>query len=147
MVAIQNAAGNARQEAGMAKAIHMMVRVVDERRSLDFYAKAFGLEIADRFDFDDFTLVYLRNPENEFEIELTINKDRREPYQHGDGYGHLALAVDDLDAEHKRFRELGLQPADIKEFHRDGTLMARFFFVQDPDGYKIEVLQRHGRYR
>jgi lactoylglutathione lyase len=147
MVAIQNAAGNARQEAGMAKAIHMMVRVVDERRSLDFYAKAFGLEITDRFDFDDFTLVYLRNPENDFEIELTINKDRREPYQHGDGYGHLALAVDDLDAEHKRFRELGLQPADIKEFHRDGTLMARFFFVQDPDGYKIEVLQRHGRYR
>ena len=43
-------------------------------------------------------------------------------------------------------RSLGLQPADIKEFHRDGGLMARFF-VQDPDGYKIEVLERHGRYR
>ena len=45
----------------MAKAIHMMVRVLDERRSVDFYERAFGLEIADRFDFDDFTLVYLRN--------------------------------------------------------------------------------------
>ena len=131
----------------MAKAIHMMVRVLEEQRSLDFYAKAFGLEIADRFDFDDFTLVYLRNPENDFEIELTVNKGRREPYQHGDGYGHVAFAVADLDAEHRRFQELGLQPADIKEFQRDGALMARFFFVQDPDGYKIEVLQRHGRYR
>ena len=131
----------------MAKALHMMVRVLEERRSVEFYAQAFGLEIADRFDFDDFTLVYLRNPDNDFEIELTVNKGRKEPYQHGDGYGHVAFAVADLDAEHARFRQAGLNPADIKEFHRDGALMARFFFVQDPDGYKIEVLQRHGRYR
>jgi lactoylglutathione lyase len=131
----------------MAKAIHMMVRVRDEARSLDFYRQAFGLEIADRFDFDEFTLVYLRNRESDFEVELTVNKGRSEPYQHGDGYGHIAFAVDDLDAEHARFRDAGLQPNDIKEFHRDGGLMARFFFVQDPDGYKIEVLQRHGRYR
>ena len=41
----------------------------------------------------------------------------------------------------------GLEVNPIKEFHRDGALMARFFFVQDPDGYRIEVLQRHGRYR
>jgi lactoylglutathione lyase len=131
----------------MAKAIHMMVRVLDEQRSVQFYDRAFGLKVADRFDFDDFTLVYLRNPENDFEVELTVNKGRDRPYQHGDGYGHVAFAVDDLDGAHGRFEELGFQPADIKEFHRDGALMARFFFVQDPDGYKIEVLQRHGRYR
>jgi lactoylglutathione lyase len=135
------------KETDMAKAIHMMVRVLDEARSLAFYRKAFGLEIADRFDFDDFTLVYLRNPENDFEVELTINKGRREPYQHGDGYGHVAFAVADLDAEQRRLREAGLSPGEIKEFFRDGGLMARFFFVQDPDGYKIEVLQQHGRYR
>ena len=131
----------------MAKAIHMMVRVLDEARSLDFYRKAFGLEIADRFDFDDFTLAYLRNEENDFEVELTVNKGREAPYQHGDGYGHIAFAVADLDAEHRRLAGAGLKPGDIKEFFRDGSLMARFFFVQDPDGYKIEVLQRHGRYR
>ena len=45
------------------------------------------------------------------------------------------------------FIERGLNPNPIKEFHRDGSLMAKFFFVQDPDGYKIEVLQEHGRYR
>jgi lactoylglutathione lyase len=131
----------------MAKAIHLMVRVLDEARSVAFYRRAFGLEVADRFDFETFTLVYLRSPEADFEIELTVNKDRTEPYQHGDAYGHVAFAVDDLDAEHARFASEGLSPANIKEFHREGALMAKFFFVQDPDGYKIEVLQRHGRYQ
>ena len=131
----------------MAKAIHTMVRVLDLDRSIDFYSKAFGLDVADHFDFDGFALVYLRNAENDFEIELTLNKGREEPYGHGDGYGHVAVCVDDLDAEHQRLKGLGLEPLDIKEFHRNGALMARFFFLQDPDGYKIEVLQRHGRYQ
>lgn len=131
----------------MAKAIHMMIRVLDAAKSIDFYEKAFGLTVADQFDFDDFTLVYLRNPEVDFEVELTVNKGRTEPYDHGDAYGHVAFAVDDLDSEHARFKELGLAANPIKEFHRDGSLMARFFFTQDPDGYKIEMLQRHGRYR
>jgi len=43
-------------------------------------------------------------------------------------------------------RDLGLAPKDIKEFHRDGALMAQFFIMEDPDGYQIEVLERHGRY-
>jgi lactoylglutathione lyase len=131
----------------MAKAIHMMVRVLDLDRSIAFYRKAFELDVADRFDFDGFTHVYLRNPENDFEVELTWNQGQSEPYEHGSGYGHIAFAVDDLDAEHARFKDQGLEPLDIKEFFRDGALMARFFFVQDPDGYKIEVLQRHGRYQ
>jgi lactoylglutathione lyase len=120
--------------------------VLDEARSVQFYQTAFGLDVADRFDFDGFTLVYLRNAEADFEVELTVNKGRTEPYALGDGYGHVAFAVDDLDAEHARFAALGLAPKDVKEFHRDGGLMARFFFVEDPDGYKIEVLQKHGRY-
>jgi len=131
----------------MAKAIHMMLRVLDEARSVRFYATAFGLDVADRFAFDGFTLVYLRNAEADFEIELTVNHGRTEPYALGDGYGHVAFAVDDLDAEHARMQAAGLSPRDIVAFERDGALMARFFFVEDPDGYRIEVLQRHGRYR
>ena len=131
----------------MAKAIHSMIRVLDLDRSIDFYDRAFGLKVANRFDFDGFALVYLRNDENDFEIELTLNKDRKEPYTHGDGYGHVAVCVDDVKAEHARFQSIGLAPNDVKEFHREGALMARFFFVQDPDGYKIEVLERHGRYQ
>jgi lactoylglutathione lyase len=130
----------------MSKAIHMMVRVLDEKKSVAFYEKAFGLAVKDRFDFDGFTLVYLKNPENDFEVELTINHGRTEPYTHGTGYGHLAVSTDNVDREHKRLSDAGLNPTPVKEFHRDGALMAKFFFVQDPDGYKIEVLQRHGRY-
>jgi lactoylglutathione lyase len=124
-----------------------MIRVLEETRSVEFYKTAFRLDVADRFAFDGFTLVYLRNAEADFEIELTINHGRAEAYDLGSGYGHVAFAVNDLDAEHARFAAAGLSPLPIKEFHRDGALMARFFFVQDPDGYKIEVLQKHGRYR
>ena len=131
----------------MAKAIHMMVRVLDLDRSLRFYADALDLGVAERLDFETFTLVYLRNAENDFEVELTLNKGRTEPYAHGDGYGHIAFCVDDLDAEHARMAAAGIEPLPIKEFFRDGALLARFFFIQDPDGYRIEVLQRHGRYR
>ena len=130
----------------MAKAIHTMLRVLDLDKAVSFYDKAFGLKVADKFDFDDFTLVYLRNDENDFEIELTLNKGQTEPYTHGDGYGHIAVCVDDCHAEHSRITKLGFKPNDVKEFNRDGELMARFFFVQDPDGYKIEVLEKHGRY-
>jgi lactoylglutathione lyase len=130
----------------MAKVIHTMIRVLDLDKAVSFYDKAFGLKVADKFDFDDFTLVYLRNDENDFEIELTLNKEQTEPYTHGDGYGHIAVCVDDCHAEHSRMTKLGFKPNDVKEFNRDGELMARFFFVQDPDGYKIEVLEKHGRY-
>ena len=130
-----------------AKAIHMMIRVLDEARSVAFYRTAFGLEVADRFAFDGFTLVYLRNKAADFEVELTINHGRTEPYAQGEAYGHVAFAVEDLEAAHARFVAAGLNPNPVKEFHRDGALMAKFFFVTDPDGYRIEVLQRHGRYR
>jgi lactoylglutathione lyase len=131
----------------VAKAIHMMIRVLDEARSVAFYQQAFGLSVADRFGFDGFTLVYLRNAEADFELELTINHDRAEPYALGDGYGHIAFVVDELDGEHARLTGAGLSPNPIKEFFREGALLARFFFISDPDGYKIEVLQKHGRYR
>lgn len=131
----------------MAKAIHMMIRVLELDRSIAFYKEAFGLEVADRFDFDSFTLVYLRNDEIGFEVELTHNHGQTGPYEHGTAYGHIAFAVDDLEAEHARFQAAGWSPRKIVEFNRDGALMAKFFFVADPDGYQIEVLQKHGRYQ
>ena len=131
----------------MAKAIHSMIRVLNEARSVDFYQKAFNLSVADRLDFEAFTLVYLSNSESEFELELTINKSQKDAYQLGDGYGHFAVSVDDVETEHKRFQEAGLNPRKLVEFEKDGSLLAKFFFVQDPDGYEIEVLQRHGRFK
>lgn len=131
----------------MAKSIHTMIRVLNEERSINFYKTAFDLDVATRLDFESFTLVYLRNAEADFEVELTINKGRETPYELGDGYGHLAFVVDDLESEHARFEAAGLTPRKIVEFERDGTLLAKFFFVADPDGYEIEILERHGRYQ
>lgn len=130
----------------MAKAIHSMIRVLDLDRSVSFYREAFGLKEADRVDFDDFTLVYLSNPESEFELELTLNKGQTEPYDLGNGYGHVAFSVEDVESERRRFEESGFEPRRLVELEKDGQVLGKFFFVQDPDGYQIEVLQRAGRY-
>ena len=130
----------------MAKPVHSMIRVFDEAKSLDFYKRAFGLDVADRLKFDGFALIYLRNPASPFEVELTVNFDRKEPYTHGDGYGHIAVVVDDLGAEHARFEREKLSPGPMRDFKHNGKTLARFFFVTDPDGYKIEVIEKGGRY-
>lgn len=131
----------------MAKIIHSMIRVLDLEKAMRFYADVLDLREAHRLDFPDFTLVYLRNPENDFELELTLNKGREEPYTHGTGYGHIAVVVPDVTARHAELLAKGYEPAPVKEFKRGEELLARFFFIQDPDGYKIEVLERHGHYR
>lgn len=124
-----------------------MIRVLEEARSVAFYDQAFGLKVADRLDFPEFTLIYLSNPESGFELELTVNKGRTEPYDLGDGYGHLAVSVTDLADEHARMDALGLAPRKLVEFAPGGELVARFFFIADPDGYQIEVLEQSGRFQ
>ncbi|CAD7054902.1 lactoylglutathione lyase [Pseudorhizobium halotolerans] len=131
----------------MAKMIHSMIRVLDEERSVDFYQRAFGLRIAERVPFDGFTLIYLSNAETGFEVELTVNAGREKPYDLGDGYGHLAVTVEDVEAEYRRFSELGFTVGKLVDMPRDRKPFARFFFATDPDGYKIEVLQRGGRFQ
>jgi lactoylglutathione lyase len=130
----------------MAKPVHSMIRVFDEAKAVDFYKRAFGLEIADRLKFDDFALIYMRSPSSPFEVELTVNFDRKEPYTHGDGYGHIAVVVDNLEAEHARFEREKLSPGPMRDFRHNGKTLARFFFVTDPDGYRIEVIEKGGRY-
>lgn len=130
----------------MAKAIHSMIRVLDEARSVLFYQKCFGLEVADRLEFDTFTLVYLSNSESSFELELTINKGQDQPYDLGNGYGHFAVSVDHIESTHAELTELGYTPRKIVDFQRDGVRVAKFFFITDPDGYEIEVIERGGRF-
>jgi lactoylglutathione lyase len=128
--------------------VHAMIRVLDEARSLDFYKRAFGLEINHRIDFPEFALVYLADTtQSAFELELTINFGRTEPYNIGDGYGHIAVVVDDLEAEHARFTAAGFSPRKLVDFKNGEEQVAKFFFVADPDGYQIEVIQKGGRYQ
>jgi lactoylglutathione lyase len=131
----------------MAKTIHMMIRVLEEARSVKFYETCFGLKVADRKDWPDFTLIYMSNPESRFELEMTVNKGRADAYDLGNGYGHLAFSVDDLEATRAKIVDAGYQPKDIKTMTHDGQPFAQFFFIEDPDGYKIEVLARGGRFQ
>ena len=103
-------------------------------------ARAFGLELAERVGFDDFALVYLRHPSSPFELELTVNFGRSEPYDLGNGYGHIAIEVDDAyktcEEVKKRGGKVTREPGPMKH----GTTVIAF--VEDPDGYKIEFVQR-----
>jgi lactoylglutathione lyase len=129
------------------KLIHAMIRVVDLDKSLRFYRDVLGLEESHLLDYPDFSLVYLRDPSSGFEIELTLNKGHSEAYTHGDGYGHIAAVVPNVQATRQALIAAGYAPNPIKEFKQGEELVARFFFIQDPDGYKIEVLEKHGHYR
>ncbi|KOO05251.1 VOC family protein [Vibrio nereis] len=130
----------------MTKMIHTMIRVSDLERSVKFYRDALELEIKDQYVFDGFSLTYLANKETGFELELTHNHDQSEPYDLGNGYGHLAVSVSDIESAHQRIKSLGIEAGDIKAFDHQQKHLATFFFIMDPDGYKIEFLQRQGRY-
>lgn len=126
----------------MARLIHSMLRVLEEDRSVRFYAATLDLHVVERFVFDSFTLIYLAAPGETFELELTINHDRTEPYALGDGYGHLAVSVADVQAEHARISAAGYPVTPVKALEHQGRVVGQFFFLTDPDGYRIEVLQR-----
>ena len=128
------------------KMIHTCLRVLDLDRSKTFYEEVFELKEYSRHVFDSFTLLYLRHPGLEFELELTANHDREEPYDLGDGYGRLAFVTDDLEAALERYHATGAEKVSIKALNHEGSLLGRFFFATDPDGYKIEVLSREGRF-
>ncbi|HHQ4472931.1 MULTISPECIES: VOC family protein [Aeromonas] len=130
----------------MTKLIHTMIRVRDLDRSVRFYREALELAVRDHFPFDGFSLTYLANDQSGFELELTHNQGQAEPYSHGNGYGHLAVTVADIEAAHQRLTAQGLAPAPVKAMHHEGTLLARLFFLTDPDGYQIEFIERAGRF-
>lgn len=129
----------------MAKLIHSMIRVLDLDRSVRFYQQGFGLQESHRLEFPTFKLLYLRDPESGSEIELTWNQGQSEPYTHGSGYGHVAFCVDDLAAHRDMMLRHGYAPGEIKSLSAPNG-SARFYFVTDPDGYKVEVLERAGHY-
>lgn len=123
----------------MAKVIHTMIRVMDEAKSVEFYNVALGMTIADRYPFDGFTLTYLRNQNNDFEIELTINEGREEPYTHGTGYGHVAIGAPDVVGTVAKLAAMGaevLTPPTV--LIPGGPHVA---FVKDFSGYTVELIQ------
>lgn len=120
--------------------VHTNVRVRDIDASLRFY-EALGFERRGRLQFDGAYNVYLGLPGDADTLELTVNDGRAAPYDLGDGYGHVALAVEDLDAVVARLAEAGIAP-EKPPYHPGGRTDFRICFVADPDGYRIELI--HG---
>ncbi|KZN47332.1 lactoylglutathione lyase [Pseudoalteromonas luteoviolacea] len=131
----------------MAKMLHSMIRVLDLDNSIQFYHDLFELTVKRQIEFEQFSLTYLSNYNCDFELELTYNFAQQAPYEHGNGYGHLAFGVDDLNAIWEKANKLGYSPMDIKEFYNREQLVAKFFFIRDPDGYQIEVIERNNTFQ
>ncbi|MCK8816808.1 VOC family protein [Natroniella sulfidigena] len=124
------------------KFVHSCIRVLDLEKSIEFYQQALGLEIARKRDFPEyeFTLVYLKSKTGDFEIELTYNYDRKEPYTIGDGYSHIAVTVDDLESSYQRHQKLGYEVSDINSLSEEAS--GGYYFLTDPDGYRTEIIQK-----
>lgn len=121
--------------------IHICYRVMNLEASEEFYRKAFGFEVSRKKDYPEgkFTLSYLTSAGLPFELELTYNYDQNEPYVIGNGYSHLAVGVTDLEASHRRHSEMGLPVTALKGLSAGPP---RFYFVTDPDGFRVEVVRR-----
>lgn len=124
--------------------MHTCIRVLDEERSLAFY-HALGFEERDRkrVGGDTATIIFLGLPGDGNRLELTLNDGRVEPYDVGTGYGHIALAIPDLEAELARLAGVGIVPERAPYISGPGGSL--ICFVRDPDGYRIELIQTGSR--
>lgn len=121
--------------------LHTMIRVLDEERSLRFYgALGFAERGRKRVGGDTATIIFLGLPGDGDRLELTLNDGRTEPYEIGTAYGHVALAVSQLDAELARLAKDGIEPEKPPYSAYPGG--SRICFVRDPDGYRIELIER-----
>ncbi|WP_413488556.1 VOC family protein [Carnobacterium divergens] len=122
-----------------SKMLHTCIRVKDLDKSLDFYTNVLGLKESRRLDFPEhqFTLVYLAFDNSDYELELTYNYDQETAYDLGNGYGHIAIGVDNIKELHEKQVAAGLNVTDFKGLP---GLEFGYYFITDPDGYKIEVI-------
>jgi lactoylglutathione lyase len=127
----------------MSRYLHTMYRITDPANSRSFY-EALGFRFRRELPIVrngelEATNYFFGMPDDETELELTFNHDGRS-YNLGTGYGHVAIGVDDLDATLAQLKEQGIEPEREPYSVREGG--SRLCFVQDPDGYRIELIER-----
>lgn len=124
--------------------IHTCYRILDPEKSIDFYVNALGMKKVGEMHFSDATNYFFAMEEDAGApmLELTHNHERREPYDPGEGYSHVAFIVDDLEGTVAKLKERGvevaLEPKTMTVEEHD----YRIAFIVDPDGYRIELLER-----
>jgi lactoylglutathione lyase len=129
----------------MTTFLHTMVRITDPAKSRGFY-EALGFSFERDMDIvrdgeTEATNYFFSLGGQTSVLELTFNHDGRS-YDLGTGYGHIAIGVDDLDGTLARLGEQGIQPE--REPYRVSEGGSRLCFVRDPDGYRIELIERSG---
>jgi lactoylglutathione lyase len=129
-----------------ARFLHTMVRITDPERSRAFY-EALGFTFAREMDIvrngeKEATNYFFSLGDDDSVLELTFNHDGR-TYDLGTGYGHIAIGVDELDGTLARLKEQGIEPERPPYQVREGG--SWLCFVRDPDGYRIELIDRSGR--
>jgi len=130
--------------AGGNRFLHVMIRVLDLNKSIEFYCQHLGLDLLRKKDFSEgrFTLAFLGygDESDHTVIELTHNWDRTEPYPMGEAFGHLAIGVQDIYTICTELEEKGIEvPRKPGPMKGGKTVIA---FVRDPDGYMIEFIER-----
>lgn len=131
-------------DASRYRLLHTMIRVKDLDKSLDFYTRHLGMTLLRKKDYPtgDFTLAFVGygDEENDAVIELTHNWGQEEPYDLGNGFGHLAVGVPDIYGTCEALAKEGVKiPRPPGPMKHGGSVIA---FIEDPDGYKIELIQR-----
>lgn len=121
-----------------ARFVHTCIRVRDVDRSVEFYGRL-GFEHRGQLNFESAYNVYLGLPGDGDVLELTVNAGREEPYDLGEGYNHMALVVDDLDALLGEIAQHGIEP-EKPPYAPGGRDEYRICFLTDPDGYRIELI-------
>ncbi len=124
--------------------LHTMIRVKDLEKSIDFYARHLGMQVLYRKDYPsgEFTLAFLGYGDDATHtvIELTHNWGPEEPYDLGNGFGHLAVGVPDIYGTCEALAAEGVSiPRPPGPMKHGGSVIA---FIEDPDGYKIELIER-----
>jgi len=137
-------ANNAAADASRFRMLHTMIRVRDLKKSLDFYTRLLGMNLLRQKDYPSgrFTLAFVGYGDegSNSVIELTHNWDQAEPYTIGSGFGHLAIGVPDIYGTCDRLAKEGVKiPRPPGPMKHGGSEIA---FVEDPDGYKIELIAR-----
>ncbi|HJF16933.1 MULTISPECIES: lactoylglutathione lyase [Globicatella] len=119
--------------------LHACYRVYDLEASIKFYTEVFDFTVSRerRFPEHGFDIIYLVVPGSDFELELTYNYDS-DRYEIGNGFSHLAIGVDDLQAIHAKCKESGYETTELKGLPGSEP---SYFFVTDPDGYRLEVMR------
>ena len=132
------------QKPGRSRLLHTMIRVFDLERSIDFYCRLMGMTLLRKREVEAgrYTIAFVGYGDDAANtvVELTYNWDQKEPYTIGSGFGHLAIGVSDLHGTCAALQKEGVKiprpPGPLKF----GTV--NIAFAEDPDGYKIELIER-----